>query len=346
MILRLHPEPPSTVMTTENPFGSMHYNAIGPWLKGRFGQRIIKLSLDGGFTCPNRDGSKGFGGCSFCSEAGSGDFAGDFRKADPAGTPSDAAAKDHPGACTPVKQQMDAQISLLSRKWPEAAYIAYFQNYTNTYGPAEKLRGLWEDALSYPDVKGLAVATRPDCLQPEVLHLLSEFNQRTFLWVELGLQTSKESTAAAFNRCYGNEAYEEAVMALNALGIRYVTHLIIGLPGESREDMLESARYVLQTRPFGIKLHMLHLMKGTRMGEEYKASPWPLPTMEEYVSLIADILEMAPPKTTIHRLTGDAPQSLLIAPEWTRSKHAVLNALQQEFKKRGTWQGAKYAEIQ
>jgi radical SAM superfamily enzyme len=352
-----------------NEFGSVHYNAIGPWFKKRFGQRVIKLSLDGGFTCPNRDGKLGFGGCSFCSESGSGDFAGATAGSEAYRGSAYGADPQPDAACSaaaqrswePVRSQMEAQIGLLSRKWPEASYIAYFQNYTGTYGPAEKLRSLWEEAISFHSVKGLAIATRPDCLGPEVLKLLDEFNKRTFLWVELGLQTSKAETAKAFNRGYENAVYEEAVRHLGLLGIRYVTHLIIGLPGESREDMLGSFRYVVSgaasemsmtassspcpdsgtALPFGIKLHMLHLMEGTRMGEEYKSAPWALPSMEEYAALIADMLEFCPQEITIHRLTGDAPRSLLIAPDWTRNKHAVLNLLQSEFKRRGSFQGSR-----
>ncbi len=334
-----------------NDFGSMHYNAIGPWLKKRFGQRMIKLSLDGGFTCPNRDGSKGYGGCSFCSETGSGDFTGAFMASIPAdlgcGAASMASDTAAPGCgAASISSQMEAQIKLLSRKWPNAGYLAYFQNHTNTYAPVQKLRRLWDEALSFPDVKGLAIATRPDCLGPEVLQLLSEYNQKCFLWVELGLQSSKETTAEAFNRCYDNSVYKNAVKALSSLDIRYVTHLIIGLPGESREDMLASFDYVISgagtgsALPFGLKLHMLHLMEGTRMGAEYKEAPWPLPTAEEYVCLLADMLERCPQEITIHRLTGDAPRVRLIAPEWTRNKHAVLNALQSEFRRRGSFQGS------
>lgn len=293
-----------------NTFGSVHYNAIGPWLKERFGERIVKLSLDGGFTCPNRDGTAGTGGCIFCSSSGSGDFAGT------------------------IPQQM----KLLSRKWPEARYIAYFQNHTNTYAPAERLRALWDDALSHPNVAGLAIATRPDCLPEPVLDLLSEYNEKTFSWVELGLQTIHQPTERLINRCYPLEVYDRAVRELSRRGIRYVTHLILGLPGENTEDMLASARYVTGKHPFGIKLHMLHVMKDTPLAAMYP-DRCPLMSLDEYVNLICGILEQTPQDVTIHRLTGDAPGALLIAPEWTRNKHAVLNAIQQEFKRRGTYQG-------
>ena len=296
----------------ENTFGSLHYNAIGPYLKRHFGCRVAKLSLDGGFTCPNRDGSKGTGGCTFCSEDGSGRFTG------------------------PVTYQ----IRQLASKWPEdTKYIAYFQNFTGTYAPAERLRSLWEDALNQPGCVGLAVATRPDCLPQDVLDLLSEFNERTFLWVELGLQTANEETADRFNRCWKNADFEEAMRNLSLRGIKTVLHLILGLPGEGKQQILESADYAASFHPFGVKLHMLHLMEGTVMGEEYKKAPFPVLERDEYVSWVVDILERMPQEITVHRVTGDAPRADLIAPLWTGDKRAVLRAIQQEFKRRGTWQG-------
>ena len=297
-----------------NIFGSVHYNAIGPYLKKQFGERVAKLSLDGGFTCPNRDGSKGTGGCTFCSGDGSGRFAG------------------------PLAQQKRQ----LASKWPEdTRYIAYFQNFTGTYTPVEKLRQLWDEALALPGCIGLAVATRPDCLPDNVLDLLEEFNKKTFLWVELGLQTACEETARNFNRCYENADFEAAMGKLSARGIKAVIHLILGLPGEDKRQMLSSAAYAASFRPFGIKLHMLHLMEGTAMGEQYKNAPFPLLTREEYVGLVCDIIERLPQEVTIHRITGDAPREDLIAPLWTGHKKAVLRAVQQEFKARGTFQGCR-----
>ena len=299
-------------------FDGLHYNSISSYLKKRFGCKVVKLSLDAGLTCPNRDGTKGSGGCTFCSESGSGDFAGS------------------------IEQQMES----LSRKWREEGadikYIAYFQNHTNTYAPSEKLRALWDEALSHPDVVGLAVATRPDCLGPDILDLLSEYNEKTFLWVELGLQTADEQTAEKFNRCWKNADFEEASYNLSTRGIKCVMHLILGLPGEDKGQYISSAKYAASFRPFGVKIHMLHLMEGTVMGEEYKRVPFPLLSREEYVSCVCDILEALPQEITIHRLTGDAPQDKLIAPDWTRNKHAVLNGIQQEFKRRGTYQGSAF----
>jgi hypothetical protein len=297
----------------ENIFGSVHYNAIGPYLKQKFGCRVAKLALDGGFTCPNRDGSKSTGGCTFCSGDGSGRFT---------GTPAE-------------------QLALLALKWPDAKFIAYFQNFTGTYAPVERLRSLWEEALALPGCVGLAVATRPDCLPEDVLDLLEEFNEKTFLWVELGLQTANETTARHFNRCYENADFEDAMRNLSARGIKAVIHLILGLPGEDRQQVLSSAAYVSSFRPFGIKLHMLHVMEGTVMGEQYKNAPFPLLSQEEYVSLVCDILELLPQDVTIHRVTGDAPREDLIAPLWAGHKKAVLRAIQQEFKRRGSFQGCR-----
>ena len=196
--------------------------------------------------------------------------------------------------------------------------------------------------MDHENVVGLAIATRPDCLGPDVLDLLSEYNEKTFLWVELGLQTASEQIAERFNRCWKNADFEEASYNLSTRGIKRVTHLILGLPGENKEQYLYSAKYAASFDPFGVKIHMLHLMEGTAMGEEYKRAPFPLLTREEYVSSVCDILEILPQTITIHRLTGDAPQDKLIAPDWTRNKHAVLNAVQQEFKRRGTYQGIRF----
>lgn len=297
----------------ENIFGSTHFNTIATYLKKEFGCRIMKLSLDAGFTCPNRDGTAGTGGCLFCSDDGAGHYA----------------------------STMEAQIELLRNKWPEGKYIAYFQNHTNTYASAERLRMLWDEALAYPDVVGLAVATRPDCLPGEVLEVLSEYNKKTFLWVELGLQTSNEKTAREMNRCYDNKTFEIAMEQLSTLGIKTVIHLILGLPGEDKKDMLASADYVASFNPFGLKLHMLHVMKNTGIAAMYPAQ-FRTFEKEEYIRLVVDILERLPQSLTIHRLTGDSPKEDLIAPLWSIDKRSVLNGIQKEFKKRASFQGIYY----
>ncbi len=291
-------------------FGDQFYNSIGSYLKNRFHCKIMKLSLDAGFTCPNRDGTKGVGGCIFCSADGSGDFASDI-----------------PG-----------QIQLLSKKWPSGKYIAYFQSHTNTYAPVEVLREKYYEALEYPDMVGLAIATRPDCLSPEVLELLSELNKKTFLWVELGLQTMHESTAEQINRCYPLSVFDQAMEDLSRLDIKTVVHLILGLPGESREEMLESLNYVCSKNVFGIKLHLMNVLKDTKLAEFYPDRIH-IPKKEEYINLVVDALEMVPQNITIHRVTADAPRHLLIAPEWGYEKRSVLNGINKEFRRRQSYQG-------
>lgn len=291
-------------------FGEQYFNSIGKYLKERFGCKVIKLSLDAGFTCPNRDGTKGTGGCIFCSAEGSGDFASNI-----------------PG-----------QIRLLSNKWPSGKYIAYFQSHTNTYAPVEVLREKYYQALEYPDVIGLAIATRPDCLSPAILKLLSELNQKTFLWVELGLQTIHEDTARLINRCYPLSVFDQAVDELSALDIKTVVHLILGLPGESREDMLASIRTSCRKDIFGIKLHLMNVLKDTKLAEFYPDRIH-IPKKDEYINLVVDALEIIPQHITIHRVTADAPRHLLIAPEWGYEKRSILNGIQKEFKRRGSYQG-------
>lgn len=272
------------------------FYTIGSFLQEHFGGRVVKLSIDGGFTCPNRDGTLGVGGCSFCSPHGSGELAG----------------------------SIPDQIRLLSDKWPDARYLAYFQSHTNTYAPLSVLKEKFEAALDWPGVVGLAVATRPDCLPEEVLNYLEELNQRTFLWVELGLQTSHESTAGSINRCYDLTVYDEAVKNLTARGIRIVTHLIFGLPGETREQMLQSVDYVCSGPIFGIKFHMLNLVKGSVMAEAHPDYV-SFEQMEDYVELAAEAILRVPPGITIHRITGDVPRKLLISPEWSYQKRTILN---------------------
>ena len=315
----------------------LRINMISPWFKRHYAElgldspaKIVKLSLDGGFTCPNRDGSKSTGGCLFCSESGSGDMA--------------SAADD-------IRQALASQIRLLSDKWPsdkyDLKYIAYFQSHTNTYAPVEELRVKFEAALAAPDVVGLAIATRPDCLPDDVLDLLSELNKKTFLWVELGLQTIHDETARAMNLCHTLADYDNTVRRLTAHGIRVVTHLILGLPGESREMMLESVRYAC--RPigdasesfiFGLKLHMLNVVRGSGMAQSMP-DYIPFDSMEEYIDLLIAALEIVPPEITLHRISGDAPRSTLIAPEWSYKKRTILNNIHREMRQRNTWQGRR-----
>lgn len=292
--------------------GNERINSIGSWLKERFGEKVIKLSLDGGFTCPNRDGTKGRGGCVFCSAEGSGEMSSDI----------------------------EGQIRLLSDKWPKAKkYIAYFQSHTSTYAPVDKLRQLYEGALSahipQGEIVGLAVATRPDCLGDDVLDLLGELNRKTFLWVELGLQTIHGDH---INRCYELPVYDRAVRELTRRGIRIVTHLILGLPGESRAQMEESVRYVCSRPVFGLKLHMLNVVRGSALGRQqppYVSFKSP----KAYIDLVCDLLEIIPAGITIHRLNGDVPRRILMTPEWSYKKRTILNGIAQEMKRRGSCQG-------
>ena len=284
-------------------FDGQYFNSIGNYLKKRFGCKVIKLSLDAGFTCPNRDGSKGFGGCIFCSAEGSGDFASDI-----------------PG-----------QIRLLSKNGLLESISSIFKA-SRIHMLLEVLREKYYKALEYPDVVGIAIATRPDCLPPEVLNLLSELNKKTFLWVELGLQTIHEDTASLINRCYPLSVFNNAMEELSSLNIKTVVHLILGLPGETRDDMLKSVLYVSNMDIFGIKLHLINVLKNTKLAEFYPDRIH-IPKREEYISLVVDALEIIPPHITIHRVTADAPRHLLIAPEWGYEKRSILNGIQKEFKK-------------
>lgn len=288
-------------------------NKIGTYLKRHFGRKTVKLSIDGGFTCPNRDGTKGVGGCIFCSSSGSGDFA----------------------------STIETQIELLSKKWTNCNYIAYFQNHTNTYAPVHELRQKFYEALSNPNICGLAIATRPDCFSEEIYALLAELNQKTFLWVELGLQSIHKKTATLINRCSTLTEYDEAVTKLSTLGIKVVSHLILGLPGENREDMLASISHVANSPVFGIKLHMLNVVRGSQMEILYP-NYIPFQSIDEYVNLVVDALELIPPHITIHRLSADAPRPTLIAPEWSYKKRTILNAIDLELKRRKSFQGKFY----
>lgn len=294
-------------------FGGMRYRSVSTYLKDKFGEKTIKLAIDGGFTCPNRDGTKGSGGCIFCSDSGSGEFASDI----------------------------EDQIRLFSDKWPRAKYLAYFQNHTNTYAPVSKLREKYYAVLANPKIEGLVIGTRPDCLSEEVLDLLSEISRTHFLWVELGLQTIHDKTAHLINRCYDLSVFDDAMRRLSARGIKAVVHLILGLPGESREEMLDSVRYVSSLPElFGMKLHLLNIVKGSQMEFTYPDYQ-PFASIEEYVNLVVDCLEIIPPEVTIHRLTGDAPRSILINPPWSFNKRTILNGINDRLNLLDSWQGKR-----
>lgn len=310
-----------------NPFpysaDNKRYYTWNHYLRQTFGGKVCKVSLDGGFTCPNIDGTKGVGGCSYCSGRGSGDFAGD------------------PALSLP--QQLAQGAARLSGKWPDARYIAYFQAHTNTYAPLSSLRQRLESVLGCPGVVGLSVATRGDCLPEEVADYLAQLSQRTWLMVELGLQTVHEDTARRINRCHSYPEFLEGYRRLTQRGIPICIHIIDGLPGESREQMLDTVRAVAALEPHSVKIHLLHLLRGTPLGEAYLRAPFPLPGREEYVRLVCDQLELLPPRTVIQRLTGDGPRNSLIAPLWSLKKGEILNEIDKELFRRNSWQGKYFA---
>lgn len=284
----------------------------------------MKLSLDGGFTCPNRDGTIGTKGCIFCGEEGSGEFAG--------------------SRLVSIEDQMEQQKSLLSKKWKSNKYIAYFQNFTNTYGPIERLEKIYNEALSIEGVVGLAIATRPDCLDEKVLDLLEDLNKKTFLWVELGLQSIHENSAKFIRRGYDLSTYDIAIKQLKERNIKTLTHLIIGLPNEDEKMILESVKHVADTETWGIKLHSLYIQMGTDLYNYYINNPFSLFTKEKYVAIIVDILEALPKDMVVHRVTGDCSKELLYEPKWGADKLSVLTSIDKELKNRNSCQGLNYTQ--
>lgn len=288
-------------------------------MRTQFNTKVFKVMLDAGFTCPNRDGKLAVGGCTFCSARGSGDFAGSRRD--------------------DLVTQFNSIRNLQHKKWPEAKYIGYFQAYTNTYAPVDELREYYELILQQPGVVGLSIATRPDCLPDDVVDYLAELNERTYLWLEMGLQTVHESTSQLINRAHDTACYIDAVERLRSRGIRVCTHIIHGLPQESHQMMLDTVRAVASMDVQGIKIHLLHLMRKTPMVRQYEAGLLRFLEQDEYVKLVVDSLELLPPDMIVHRLTGDAPRDLLIGPTWSLNKWEVLNAIDAELRHRDTWQG-------
>ncbi|MMZ52302.1 coproporphyrinogen III oxidase [compost metagenome] len=303
-------------------WGDKRYHTWNHHLRQQFGEKVFKVMLDAGFTCPNRDGTIATGGCTFCSARGSGDFAG-WRRDDLVTQFNEVKERQH-------------------KKWPDAKYIGYFQAYSNTYAPVDVLRDYYEIILEQENVVGLSIATRPDCLPDDVVELLAELNKKTYLWVELGLQTIHESTSQLINRAHDTACYYEGVEKLRKHGIRVCSHIIFGLPGETEKMMMETARAVADMDVQGIKIHLLHLLRKTPMVKQYEAGLLEFLEQDQYVRLIADALEILPPEMVVHRLTGDGPPDLLIGPMWSRKKWEVLNAIDAELKQRDTWQGKKY----
>ena len=295
---------------------------LNDFLKEKFNEKIYKVSLDGDFTCPNRDGKVSRGGCIFCSENGSGDFTATKLKS--------------------IHAQIEEQIDLVSKKYKGDKYIAYFQNFTNTYAEVSYLRKIYQEALSHEKIVGLAIATRPDCLGDDVLELLAELNKKTFLWVELGLQTVNDDVAKYFNRAYETGIYKEASEKLNKLNIKFVTHIIIGLPKEENDDYLKTAIFAQNCGTWGIKLHLMYVVKNTPLEKLYLNGDLKVNTKEEYVEKVVNVLENISSEIVVHRLTGDGDRETLVAPLWSIKKIDVLNSIHKELKRRNTYQGKLY----
>lgn len=299
---------------------AQRFYSLNSFLRERHGDKVIKLSIDGGFTCPNRDGRISKGGCIFCSSEGSGDFAS--------------------SRTLSITDQLDAATRQLSAKWGHSnQYIAYFQSYSNTYASLEVLQEKYEEALRYPGVVGLAIATRPDCISPEILEYLEALSKRTHLWVELGLQTIHPTTSSWMNRGHDLACFTDKTMALADRGIEVVAHMILGFPGETKEHMLQTARYLASLPLQGVKLHMLHILDNAPLGKLYAKQPFNLLSEDEYIACIGEILPLLPSHFVIHRLTGDGDKNHLLAPLWTTNKRQVLNHIQKHLKDHNIFQG-------
>ena len=302
---------------------SEHYYSLNRYLRETFGEKVYKLALDGGMSCPNRDGMLDTRGCIFCSAGGSGDFA--------------------EGRCASVAEQIARAKERLRSKTGAEKFIAYFQSYTNTYAPVDYLEKLFTEAISEPSVVALSVGTRPDCLPDEVVELLARLNSRKSVWVELGLQTIHADTARYIRRGYGLRVYEDALRRLKTAGITVIVHVILGLPGESRERMMATIDYLGGVhRPDGVKLQLLHVLEGTDLAQEWRAGRVPVMEPGEYYDLLCECIRRLPPDMVIHRLTGDGPKRILLAPQWTGDKKRVLNDLNREMDKQNVRQGEWY----
>lgn len=299
------------------------YHTLDYEMKKNFGVKVYKIALDGGMTCPNRDGTLGNRGCIFCSAGGSGDFAAPHGR--------------------PVTEQIEEAACRIRRKLGTGgAYIAYFQSYTNTYAPVGYLRKLFTEAISHPDVRVLSVATRPDCLPDEILDLLAELNQVKPVWVELGLQTIHPDTAGLIRRGYELACFEDTLIRLRQRNLEVIVHVILGLPGEDRRRMLQTTAYLAHQDIQGIKLQLLHVLKGTDLADLYLQGGFPVMSLEAYTDLVIDCIALLPPRIVIHRITGDGPKNLLIAPLWSANKRLVLNTMTRRLKERGVTQGDCY----
>lgn len=301
------------------------YHCLDHHIKQTFGEKLYKISLDAGLTCPNRDGTLGNRGCIFCSRGGSGDFASDRRLS--------------------ITEQIEAGKQQSAGKFHGNSYIAYFQAYTNTYGPVSRLRQLFFEAAAHPDIRALSIATRPDCLGPEVLDLLREVSRIKPVWVELGLQTVHERTATFIRRGYPFSVFEQAVRDLRAIGLDVIVHVILFLPGETQSDMYQTISCLNRMDIQGIKLQLLHILKETDLADYYERHPFYIPQMEDYFQVLGNCVSLLRPDIVIHRITGDGPKELLIAPLWTGDKRYVLNQFHAYLKRQNIWQGRSYIHV-
>lgn len=304
-------------------WGEKPYHSLDYMLRERFGEKVYKVTLNGGMSCPNRDGNIGTRGCIFCSAGGSGDFAAD--------------------AALSITDQIESQISILSQKRPIHKYIAYFQAYTNTYAPVEYLEKIFTEAISHPKIVALSIGTRPDCLSPEIVALLSRLNKQKPVWIELGLQTIHESTARYIRRGYPLCVFDDAVKRLRKENIEVIVHTILGLPGENTADILETMEYLNHMDIQGIKLQLLHVLRGTDLAADYEKGLFQTYERDEYISLLINCLEHLRPDMVIHRITGDGPKDLLIAPLWASRKREVLNMLHHRMKEEQSYQGRLFS---
>lgn len=300
----------------------MNYYTLNDYIKDTFGEKLYKLSLNGGMTCPNRDGTIGKGGCIFCSQGGSGDFA--------------------ESSTLSIDEQIELAKKRVSSKFKGNRYIAYFQAYTNTYAPTEYLKQLFKQVIARDDIAVLSIATRPDCLPDDVIELIDQLNKQKPVWIELGLQTANERTAKYIRRGYDNKCFEQAVKKLNKIGVHVVAHVILGLPNETEADMLKTIDYVGKIGVDGIKIQLLHVLRNTDLCNDYEQGKFKVLSMEEYNDLLVKSIERLPKTMVIHRITGDGPKKILVAPQWSADKKRVLNSINKEFKSKNVIQGRKF----
>ncbi len=297
----------------------MLYRTLGSYLKEKYGGKISKICIDGGFSCPNRDGTVGHGGCIYCGERGAG---------------------EHIDCLKSIEEQVDAEL----KRGRADGYIAYFQNFTNTYADVETLRERYDAALIDPRIKLMSIGTRPDCIDEEIAELIASYKDRVEVWVELGLQTASDETARIINRGYGRETFECAMKILEKYDIPVVVHLIVGLPGETLDHIKETCRYLVKFNIFGVKIHSIYVMEGTRLAEMYRAGKYTPPTLDEYAEGAAYIISHLHPDIVLHRITGDCPRELLIAPDWNVNKDGIIAAINKKLEEKGISQGDLFSE--